>query len=106
MGGAGFTNNYGGMAGSFTVIPTVFYAKTFVINHATGSLLASWPNPGDNPNYGASCGPGYPSSYGTVFWGTFTPPGARSNVWVYQIDLGNAVAVAPSSLGKVKAIYR
>ena len=107
MGGAGFTNNFGGAVGSFTVIATNFSPYgTFVINHVTGSLVSCWPNPGHWPNYGASCGPGFPASYGTTFWGSYAEPDSRSNVWVYQVDLGNSVSVSPASLGRIKALYR
>ncbi len=67
-----------------------------------GSLVSTFPvmYTGDD----TACGPGYPASYGTTDW-RFVKE-ASDHGWCYQIDLGGATAVAPSSLGKVKALFR
>ncbi|NIT36994.1 MAG: hypothetical protein GTN49_10945 [candidate division Zixibacteria bacterium] len=55
--------------------------------------------------YGGTAGPAYPAFYGTTLW-ALAMQGHRDNV-VYQIDLGNwTEAVAPASLGRVKALFR
>jgi hypothetical protein len=51
-----------------------------------------------------ACGPGYPSEYGTTFWCIVDT--YMQAVYVVQISLHNATAVAPASVGKIKALYR
>lgn len=72
----------------------------------TGSLVATFRQEAAYSLYGGAAGPGYPSIYGTTLW-VLAKLGYQNNV-VYQIDLGNEKipAVAPASLGKVKALYR
>ncbi|MEE9457533.1 MAG: hypothetical protein V3W11_10335 [bacterium] len=52
----------------------------------------------------SACGPGYPPAYGNTLW-------CLANVemkydYVCQIYLGNATAVAPASVGRIKALFR
>jgi hypothetical protein len=70
-----------------------------------GSLVASFDHEAGRSLYGGTAGPGYPASYGTTLWAMATY--ATYGV-IYQIDLGNwnPSAVAPASLGKVKALFR
>jgi hypothetical protein len=64
-----------------------------------GSLLDSfWLGPFAMIS-GGVCGPGYPSDYGITYW-------CIDGSWCFQIDLANGVAVAPASVGKVKALFR
>lgn len=64
-----------------------------------GSLLGSfWLGP-FGMIFGGVCGSGYPSYHGITYW-------CIDGSWCFQIDLGNATAVAPASVGKVKALFR
>lgn len=74
-----------------------------------GSFVASFtfsgPYPSMDLRYGAVAGDGYPPSLGTTLWLVLR----TDFIWrsAYQIDLGNAnPAVAPASLGAVKALFR
>jgi len=70
-----------------------------------GSLVATF----DMPPYYASGGCCGRSSkvqkFGTAYWTTWIVSNA---IWCYEVDIGGvpATAVVPSSLGKVKAVYR
>jgi hypothetical protein len=68
-----------------------------------GSLVATWSLPSPyllHLSYGDSSNPGV---YGAAIWATITSPyGVRE----IDIDARGASAVLPTSIGKVKAIYR
>lgn len=68
---------------------------------SSGSLVGSFTVPGSA--WASVCGPGAPSSYKTTYWYL-----TRINYeyYCYQIDLGNTTKVAPTSLGKIRALYR
>jgi len=67
---------------------------------AAGSAVTTFSIPGTT--YGCVCGPGYPASFGTTFWCNSDFGGRRA----YQLDLGNGTAVAPVSLGRIRALFR
>jgi len=52
----------------------------------------------------SACGPGYPPAYGNTLWCLATVK--LADVYVCQLYLGNATAVAPASVGRIKALYR
>lgn len=68
-----------------------------------GSLVGSfWLGP-FSMTFAGVCGPGYPSDYGVTYWCISWGSGG---LWCFQIDLANRVAVAPASVGKIKALFR
>jgi hypothetical protein len=73
-----------------------------------GTFVRSFAAPRDMENGGACCGPGYPDDCGTTLWciyyGDFWP--FYYDPYVYQISLGNGIAVAPTSVGRIKALFR
>jgi hypothetical protein len=55
----------------------------------------------------AICGPGYPTECNLTLWAhlkDYNPPWDRD--WVYQVSLGNGVPVEPTSVGRIKALFR
>ncbi len=104
FGGCGYTNRFAGAVGSYVIIDLWSPDITVALTHPGGSLVNAWHSP--SAGYGASCGPGAPLGSGPSFWGIFYNPSDKG-MWVYQVDIGGAVpAVTPSSMGKIKAIYR
>jgi hypothetical protein len=67
-----------------------------------GSLVSSFPVIYSGKD--STCGPGYPASYGVTYW-RFVKSDPDFG-WCYQIDLCGAVSVQPTSVGKVKALFR
>jgi hypothetical protein len=70
-----------------------------------GTLVATFGMPSYFAS-GACCGKSSkPQKYGTAYWTTWI---AANAVWCYEIDIGGKVGtvVMPSSVGKVKALYR
>ena len=56
---------------------------------------------------GAVCGPGYPGECGPTLWCHYWEGGGVwTNHFVYQISLGNGIAVEPTSVGRIKALFR
>jgi hypothetical protein len=70
-------------AGNYVVVGSKlsFYARVYT---GTGSLVTSFVLPA--VTYGCVCGPGVPSTHGTTYWCN--------------------LAVAPASVGRIKALYR
>ena len=104
------TGTFAGQPGEYVIVnpkaqgihPTRVYtgAGSFV-----ASFTVSGPYPTMDERYGAVAGDGYPASFGTTLWLVLR----TDFIWrsAYQIDLGNAnPAVAPASLGAVKALFR
>ncbi len=100
------TDKYSALAGEY--ILTVKGRRTTVYT-SDGSRVASFGITPSNILYnnGAVCGPGYPEYYGNTLWCLFVCDNQySSDAYAYQIYLGNGVAVEPTSLGKIKALYR
>lgn len=97
------TDRFVGVAGEYLIS---FGGLTCAVYEPAGSLVATFNQEAAYSLYGGTAGPGYPASYGTTLW-ALAMKGHRDNV-VYQIDLGNGVpsAVTPSSLGRVKTLFR
>jgi hypothetical protein len=94
------TEDFNGGHGQYII--TESYGRTAYIYTGGGSLVSTFSTIHSGKD--TACGPGYPPSYGTTYW-RFVKE-ASDYGWCYQIDLGGATAVAPSSLGKVKALFR
>jgi hypothetical protein len=81
--------------------------EVITIYNSAGSLKRTFSPPRDMTNSGAACGPGYPDDCGTTLWCIYDRyPQPYNEPYVYQISLGNGVAVTPASVGKVKALFR
>jgi hypothetical protein len=81
--------------------------KVITVYNGAGSLERTFGAPPYMTNSGAVCGPGYPEDCGTTCWCIYDRyPQPYNEPYVYQISLGNGVAVAPASVGKIKAMLR
>jgi hypothetical protein len=87
-------------AGNYVIVGSRlgFHATVYT---GSGSRVTSFVLPA--VTYGCVCGPGAPSTYGTTYWCNLR---MGTGFYAYQIDLGNATAVAPTSVGRIKALYR
>ncbi len=95
------TDRFRDQAGVYVVVGSKLSFSATVYTGA-GSLVASFLLPA--VTYGCACGPGAPSSRGTTYWCNLR---MGAEFFAYQIDLGNTnVAVAPASVGKIKALNR
>ncbi|HUV86674.1 MAG TPA: hypothetical protein VMX79_06130 [bacterium] len=94
------TEDFNGGHGQYII--TERYGTTAYVYAGTGSLVSTFSTIHSGKD--TVCGPGYPASYGTTYWRFINT--ASDYGWCYQIDLGGATAVAPASLGKVKALFR
>ncbi len=100
------TDKFSGSSGEYVVVA---YDYALVIFTKAGSRVRSFPvKPAPRALLsGAVCGPGYPRECGTTLWCHYWEGGGVwTNHFVYQLSLGNGVAVAPASVGKVKALFR
>ena len=97
------TDRFRGAPGEYLI---AFCGLVGAVYEPTGSLVATFNPEGEHQLNGGTAGPAYPASYGTTLW-ALAMRGYQNNV-VYQIDLGNGSpsAIAPASLGKVKALFR
>jgi hypothetical protein len=101
IGGIAATRTFEGRSGEYVVVAVWAYdSDVGMVYTATGSTVATFSIPGTV--HGCVCGPGYPASFGTTFWCNSDAGGRRA----YQLDLGNGTAVAPVSLGRIRALFR
>ncbi|MEE8639357.1 MAG: hypothetical protein V3T41_03000 [bacterium] len=93
------TDQFDGRVGEF-IIAGLYNAVS--VYTPRGSLVSTFAVSTKAQNY--SCGPGYPAYWGTTLWYYYkhTPEYG----YVYQVDLGASTTVTPTSLGKVKALFR
>ncbi|NIT36330.1 MAG: hypothetical protein GTN49_07495 [candidate division Zixibacteria bacterium] len=94
------TNRFNDVAGDYVVVGSRVALSASVYT-GTGSFVRSFVMPA--VTYGCVCGPGAPSARGTTYWCNLRMGVER---FAYQIDLGNATAVAPASVGRIKALFR
>jgi hypothetical protein len=105
FGGIAATPAFKGASGEYVVVAVWAWGRDTDVGFvytANGSTVATFDVPGTT--HGIVCGPGYPASFGTTLWCNAEALGGGR--WCYQLDLGNGTAVAPSSLGRVKAVFR
>ncbi len=104
------TGTFAGQPGEYVIVnPKARGIHPTRVYTGGGSFVASFtirgPYPTMDLRYGAVAGAGYPASFGTTMWLVLR----TDFIWrsAYQIDLGNAnPAIAPASLGAVKALFR
>jgi hypothetical protein len=104
------TRSSAGLSGDYVIVnPKAQGIHPTRVFTGGGSFVASFTFSGPYPTmdlrYGAVAGDGYPPSFGTTLWLVLR----TDFIWrsAYQIDLGNGgPAVAPASLGAVKALFR
>ncbi len=97
------TNEYAGRPGEYILCA---YGLGVSVYDAGGTFVGSFTLPSYiyDMNMGACYGPGYPSELGTTYWCVQAKWGYWA--WAYQLYLGNGIDVAPTSLGKIKVLYR
>ena len=94
------TDRFDGMTGEYLIAAAGTASAAYT---PLGSVVATFPVD-VGWHMGCGIGPGYPASYGPTLWiGHYVGAGSG---WIYQIDLGNATAVEPTSLGKVRAVFK
>lgn len=103
IGGLAATPVYDGKDGEYVVIGRSGPGGYSYVYTGGGSLVDSFVVPGAG-TYGSIVGRPEPKSFQRAYWCVQQIGAAR---WAYQVDVeGTAPAVAPASMGKVKAIYR
>jgi hypothetical protein len=105
VGGDGYATKALNVAGSYMVVGSWAASSTCsVVNIATGAVVGSFVPSGANFNgleVGASS---TPATVGDTIWGNEY---ISAQLWCYQRQLDNLPgAVAPASIGHVKALYR
>ncbi len=92
------TTRFNDRGGEYVIVATRS-ASTMVYTGA-GSTVRSFNAPGGPA--GCVCGPGTPYTPKTTYWCNIPVGGSR---FAYEIDLGNKnIGVAPTSLGKIRAL--
>jgi hypothetical protein len=94
------TNRFNDRAGDYVIVGSRIALSARVFTGA-GSFVRSFVMPA--VTYGCVCGRGAPSARGTTYWCNLR---MGTNYYAYQIDLGNTTAVAPASVGRIRALYR
>jgi len=94
------TNRFNDLAGDYVIVGSRIALSARVFT-GTGSFVRSFVMPA--VTYGCVCGRGAPSARGTTYWCNLR---LGTNYYAYQIDLGNTTAVAPASVGRIKALFR
>jgi hypothetical protein len=97
------TDTLAGQSGEYLIVAK---GSLMTVYSASGSVVTSYVHfQSPSSNHGCVCGPGYPAKYGTTLWYV-------QSVWysydayIFQAYLGNGIAVEPTSVGKVKALFR
>jgi hypothetical protein len=98
------TSFFAGREGEYIILGGGVGATDPHVYTGDGSLIATFKRPG-YLNQGCVCGPGYPPENGITYWCNQVS-GRYSYTYVFQISLGNGVPVEPTSVGKVKALFR
>ena len=103
IGGLAATPVYKGNDGEYVVIGRSGTGGYSYVYTGAGSLIDSFVVPGAG-TYGSVVARAYPENLQRTYWCVQQIGTAR---WAYQVEVGGtAPAVAPASLGKVRAIYR
>jgi hypothetical protein len=98
------SSRFAGREGGYIILGGVAGGINPHVYTGDGSLMATFKRPG-YLNQGSVCGPGYPAENGITYWCNQVS-GRYNYTYVFQVSLGNGVAVAPTSIGKVKALFR
>lgn len=103
LGGLAATPVYDGRDGEYVIIGRSGAGGYSYVYTGAGSLLDSFVVPGEG-TYGSVVARAYPANLQRTYWSVQSIGTAR---WAYQVEVGGtAPAVAPASLGKVRAVYR
>jgi hypothetical protein len=97
------TNTLAGRNGEYILASSGNVVRAYT---TAGSIVTSFNMPGVNNDLGVVCGPGYPATNGTTLWCSLRVIAGSYIQYLFQLSLGNGINVEPSSLGRVKAIYR
>lgn len=100
MNGLAVTEEFSGYNGEYIIVAAGI--DSYVLN-AQGAIVGSFSYP-RGVITACACGPGYPSEYGTTLWCVVDT--YMQAVYLSQVSLHNATAIAPASVGKIKALYR
>lgn len=105
IGGLAATDKFAGRDGEYLIVAKRWRRYVYT---TSGSLIASFNHyQSDTTNYGCVCGPGYPADYGTTLWYIQSVRYPYPyDAYVFQAYLGNGVAVEPTSVGRIKALFR
>ena len=99
--GLAVTEEFLGNTGEYIIVAAGMNSCVF---NAQGGMIGSFLcSPGVVTT--SACGPGYPSEYGTTYW-CMVDTTYWKDSYVMQFSLHNAPAVAPASVGRIKALFR
>lgn len=93
---------FGGNPGAYIIAGYVAANEPIRVYTHTGSLVMYFSLSGVY-NRGGDCGRAAPARYGRTYWCNRR---CADGTYAFQVDIGYTVAVAPTSVGKVKALYR
>jgi hypothetical protein len=96
------TDFFGGEAGGYVLVGYVRANEPVRVYTHSGSLVMYFSLSGVY-NRGAECGRAVPARYRRSYWCNRR---CADGTYAFQVDIGYTVAVAPASVGKIKAIYR
>jgi hypothetical protein len=103
IGGLAATPAYDGKNGEYVIIGRSGVGGYSYVYTGAGSLVDSFIVPGTG-TYASIVGRANPKKYQRAYW---CVQQIGSDRWAYQVDVeATAPAVAPASIGKVKALYR
>jgi hypothetical protein len=92
-----------GRKGEYVIVGYEIRDEPTRIFTSDGSLVMFFTMAGDY-NWGAVSGPADPQRFGITYWCNRR---VGNDVYAYQVDVnGTAPAVAPTSLGRVKALFK
>lgn len=105
-GGAAYAPRANNAAGPYFVACSWLAGEPMCLTtFPAGSLVHTWTPPAENGNglvYGKSSQPG---AYGNALWAAWFT-GSSLDAFEFDVGARGAPAVAPASVGKVKALYR
>lgn len=107
-GGIAFAHRFKNRSGDYLVCGSgTPNQPAFALNCATGARVGSWFIPHQPWRSGGYGNSSQPQTYGAACW-VLAYPGYYEGNWIYEIDIDarDADAIAPASLGQMKAIYR
>lgn len=101
-GSGAYAGTIDGYAGGYQVSCSWTAGQPTYVSNMQGSLIKSFTLPGANSN-GAACGPSSDILYRITYWcNRYT----GTELVAMEVDLGTTAPVAPTSLGKIKTLYR
>lgn len=104
-GGLAYATKFNNVTGSYVIVsPWTAGLPHATLNYPAGTAVNTSWGAVSGANTNGSCVGAGSASTEEFFWANQVLN--SSSMYMYQIDLGNGVGIAPASLGKVKSLYR